>query len=980
MLFQKLALTACVALAATVSVPVFAQSNVDGAIAGKAPGAGSITIEDSATGVKRTVTAAADGSFRAAALPPGIYNVSYTDAAGVTKTTLVSVTIGTTSFSDFSDETIALGEMKITASPVNPIDFQKIESVSIMTEEQLDILPVARNQSAVALLAPGTVKGDTAFGEDSALVSFGGASVAENAYFINGMNVSNFRNGLDPATIPFEAYSQFEVLTGGYSAMYGRSVGGVVNATTKSGTNEFHAGVNIYYEPDFLRANAPDSYFWDNETNLNTAYVYNAKDYYSSLETNIYASGPIWKDKLFFYGIYNIRDVNDRDVIATAGQYDSATNDDPFWLIKVDAIPFENHRLEYTGFQDERTKEVVTSTYDFDIDQTLDDGSRSYDYRGGQTHVGRYTGTFFDSLTISAMYGKSEQDRRTLSETDTEPLILDARTGAVVQLAGNTSPTGLIDSLSLDTREAMRIDASYSFDLAGTHRLNVGYDKEDNTSTAQSAYASPSSTGYWRYLTAAAGTRVNGVLMTEDSEIARFREYANSGNFSVKSNAYYIEDNWSVNDGRLLLRLGLRNEEFENLNANDETFIHVKDQWAPRVGFSYDLFGNRKTKVSVNYGRYHLPIASNTNVRLAGGELYYQEFYYLNSLNSDFTPNVGAEIGDRFYYSNGEVPDTRTIVDRNIKPMYQDEWMLAVQHQLSKSVTVGFRGVYRDLGTVIDDVIVNHALEAWAIRNGYDAETYDPQIWDTTHYILGNPGNDISINWDIDGDGSFEDVLLTKEDLDFPTPVRKYYSVELFAEKVWDGKWTAQFSYTWAHSYGNTEGMVLSDNGQDDAGITILFDTPDLAVNTYGNLPNDVRHHFKLFGSYAVSKDLTVGMNSFLKSGRPVNRLVNQLDSVVGDSYGADYHSIPRGTAGTTDWIFNLDLSLRWKPTNLGAFLSDRVTFQVDVFNVLNLDKATEVYEYAEIDSNLGSVNPRYGIQTSWQTPRYVRFSLGIEY
>ena len=976
MLFQKLVLTACVAVAATISTPAFAQSNVDGAITGKAPGAGSVTIEDATTGFARTLPTSADGSFRAAALPPGVYTVTYTNEAGVAQTTQVAVVIGTTSNADFSEESITLGEFKIVGSPVNPIDFAKVESVTIMTDKQLDMLPVARDPTSVALLAPGTVKGDTAFGN---LASFGGASVAENAYYINGMNITNFRNGLDPARIPFEAYSQFEVMTGGYSAMYGRSVGGVINSTTKSGSNEFHAGVNIYYEPDSLRSNAPSSFYYDSEAGERMGYVYNERDYYNSVEANIYASGPLWKDKLFVYGIYNLRNIRDKDVIATTGQFDDAKNDDPFWLIKVDAIPFENHRLEYTGFQDERTTEITTSSYDMDTGVISNDGSKSYDYRGGQTHVGRYTGTFMDSLTVSAMYGKSEQDRRTLSETDTEPLILDVRPGQNVQLAGNTSATGLIESLALDTREVMRIDATYAFELMGSHRLSVGYDTEENTSSAASSYASPSETGYWRYLLALAGTTVNGVVMSEDTEIARFREYRNSGNFAVNSNAYYIEDNWTLMDDRLLLRLGLRNEEFENLNANGEQFIHIKDQWAPRLGFSYDLFGDRKTKISLNYGRYHLPVASNTNVRLAGGELYYQDFYVLNGLNADYTPILGAEVGERFYYSNGDVPDTSTIVDLDIKPMYQDELMFSIQHQLTKNFTVGLRAVARDLGTAIDDMITDHALVAWGVRNGKGTQDeLEEEILGSSHYVLGNPGRDMRTNWDY-GDG-LEEVILTKDDLAFPEATRKYYSVELFTEKVWDGKWTAQFSYTWAHSYGNTEGMVLSDNGQDDAGITVLFDTPDLTRNTYGNLPNDVRHQFKMFGSYAITPDLVLGMNSFLKSGRPVNRLVNYLDSVVGDAYGNDYHGVPRGTVDNTSWVFNLDLSLRWQPKNLGAFLSDRVSFQVDLFNVLNLDKPTEEYEYFEEDGNLGSINPRYGIATSWQTPRYVRFSLGIEY
>ena len=53
------------------------------------------------------------------------------------------------------------------------------------------------------------------------------------------MNVTNFRNGLGASTIPFEFYDQFQIKTGGYSAEFGRSTGGVVNAVTKRGSNDW---------------------------------------------------------------------------------------------------------------------------------------------------------------------------------------------------------------------------------------------------------------------------------------------------------------------------------------------------------------------------------------------------------------------------------------------------------------------------------------------------------------------------------------------------------------------------------------------------------------------------------------------------------------------------------------------------------------------------------------------------------------------
>lgn len=965
--FRKLALIAATALAVATTSSVIAQSNVDGAIAGKAPGAGTVTVSDPATGLKRTTTTAADGSFRVASLPPAVYTVTYADANGVEQTTQVNVVIGTTvQASNFSDGAIALSELRISESPVNPIDFARVESVTIMTAEQIDLLPVARNPTAVALLAPGTTLGDTAFGN---LASFGGASVAENAYFVNGFNISNFRNGLDPATVPFEFYNQFEVKTGAYSAEFGRSTGGVIAATTNSGSNQFHAGANVYWTPDAGRSNAPDVYYVNGVGNR-TPFVYNGADYNESWEANIHASGPLWKDKAFFYGLYQLRNAKREDVISSGTQHLTRKNDDPFWGAKIDLVPFDQHRLEYTVFRDVNRETQSQVGYDFATKQKLDeDPALNYLDRGGTTHIGRYTGTFGDAFTLSALYGKSTQDRTDSGSLDSDPYILDGRSGSLVYVGGN--PNGTISQAS-DEREAMRLDLEYRFELAGTHRVRVGFDRENNLSVDQTLY---SGDVYYRYYNVpSSGVVTNyGPVPAGATALVRSRVYRNGGSFEVKSDAWYAEDNWSLMEDRLNLRIGLRSESFENLDSLGATFIKVTNQMAPRIGASFDLFGDKKTKLSINFGRYHLPIASNTNIRLAGGEYFTEQYNVLTSTASDGTaPVLGAQIGELHYLSDGSVHDRREIVDMDIKPMYQDEWVVGIQRELTKSFNVGARFINRQIsGTAMDDMIIDHALVAWAQENGFP-EYEGPSA---NAYVLANPGRPIHMFWDFSEDGVLdanEEVILTPEMLGYPKAERKYYAVELFAEKVWDGKWTAQASYTWAQSYGNYEGWVLSDNGQDDAGITTLFDSPTLMRNSYGYLPNDRRHQVKLFGAYALTSELRIGTNVLVSTGRAKNMFVTADDPVA--SYGADYLAVPRGSAGRMPTQYRFDLSLTYKP----KWADNRLTIAFDVFNILNGRAVTETVE--TVETAAGGREYTYGLPSAWQTPRYMRLSAGYDY
>lgn len=76
-------------------------------------------------------------------------------------------------------------------------------------------------------------------------MSFGGSSAAENAYYINGFNSTDPLGGPGGLTLPYGSIDQQEIYTGGYSAKYGRSDGGVINAVGKRGTNEWRFGGQI---------------------------------------------------------------------------------------------------------------------------------------------------------------------------------------------------------------------------------------------------------------------------------------------------------------------------------------------------------------------------------------------------------------------------------------------------------------------------------------------------------------------------------------------------------------------------------------------------------------------------------------------------------------------------------------------------------------------------------------------------------------
>ena len=154
-------------------------------------------------------------------------------------------------------------------------------------------------------------------------VSLGGAQSVENNYVIDGVNVTGIGFGTLGTSLNVDFIQEVEVITGGYNAEYGRATGGIVNVTTKSGSNEFHASVSAHYTPGWGRATADE--IVRKGGSLVTRRSPQAGDYDLQLFADI--SGPIVKDKVFFYaGVSPIfaRDTISRSVRSIADRYDNA--------------------------------------------------------------------------------------------------------------------------------------------------------------------------------------------------------------------------------------------------------------------------------------------------------------------------------------------------------------------------------------------------------------------------------------------------------------------------------------------------------------------------------------------------------------------------------------------------------------------------------------------------------------------------------
>ncbi len=335
---------------------------------------------------------------------------------------------------------------------------------------------------------------------------------------------------------------------------------------------------------------------------------------------------------------------------------------------------------------------------------------------------------------------------------------------------------------------------------------------------------------------------------------------------------------------------------------------------------------------------------------------------------------------DRRWRQRG-ITEPGLIASSTLKPMYSDELTLGYQTTVFDDMAFGVRAIYRDLGRSVEDTDVGPVLAKKLAELGIQ-----DNVGQGSYYVLNNPGEAITMSYDFDGDGQVDEVTLTAEELALQQAVRKYLALEFTLEGNITDKLRINSSYTWSHSYGNTEGLVKTDNDQADPGWTTSYDYADLMDHGYGNLPNDHRHSIKVSGSYDITDELTLGLVARTSSGRPTNYFSkhpvgvdscapgNPWDACVSKYYGHVSHydengnPAPRGSVGNLPWATTVDLSLSYSTDIMGHDLLLKGT----VYNLLNSDKALGINEQRSLDGANGLiVNPDYGITTLRQTERY---------
>lgn len=1028
------------------SAPAAAQDYTSGAIVGSVsdeagnplPGA-TVTLTSVSQGFTRTASTGGNGTFRFASLPPGRYTIAV-EAGGFDTFTATDVDVQPSQTADINIALTTSGNAIIVTGAAVQAPFTGTTSgVAVDVDELFQRVPLGRDITNIMLLAPGTSRGESIFGGRPAnYVAINGSSVAENAYYINGLNITNFDNYLGGAEVPFDFYQSVEVKSGGYSAEFGRATGGIVNAVSKAGGNEFEAAIHLNWQPDWLRMEGTDLLTCEEDGECEP-YTNRSLDKNSSFSAIMEASGPIIRDKLFIYGLLEMRNSETLTVSRSSSLAFRSEENDPFWAVKVDALPLENHRFELTVFSTENKDRNSNLTY-LEDDRgaaTIGTSELTFDENtGGVNYVGKYTGTFTDWLTLSGAYGRM-QDRFDISPVDANAGTFYGRNESGSEVNGvpffgllSGQSESLIDAPYEIEREFFRADADLFFNLLGDHQVRFGFDQENNTlehisytpgeelqcrigylSDEACSAGSANGAGVRFFLLpplAARTAEATGISPTLVGSPIVEVEYLNTGgSYDARNRAFYIQDEWQPVDG-LTLSLGLRRDDFYLSKADGSTLVDLDENYAPRLGLTYEVLEGAG-KFRAFYGQYYLPVASNSAFRQASPELYFRERWYYDGFDANGLPVLTGQYlplrassfagecpfgltpassgGNCSITGDGTIPDTSAAIAHNLKATKETEWIVGYQHRFDiggvlDRVTLGIAYTHRNLDVTAEDMAIDRAVLNYCEANNL---TGCEDTWTGFHqYVIANPGRDLVVN--LRGQDGRE-VTFTAEELaaiGYPGAKRKYDAVEVTLDRPWDGTWSFNASYTWSESKGNAEGFVQSDFQQDDSGITIDFDQPGFVEGAYGLLPNHRRHRIKAWGSYALTEAFIVGSNVTVESPRPLSCFGYHPGSELTDGFFENIYGAasrycggelsPRGTAQSSEWAYQIDLSARY---NIDIPTGQLVTLRADVFNVLNSQAIQDRWEIGDLDEAF-TPDPNFGQARLYQTPRYIRLGLDI--